>query len=77
MEDGNMKSTIELDYDVASKITLATLKDYRKNLKKELARWKKNPKTDLNPTGYWLHPEDVVGNMRRVDLLTEVIRDFE
>jgi hypothetical protein len=68
---------IELDWETASKVTLLTLKDYRKTLQKELKRWKKNPKGPDNPNGVWLHPEDVTGNMRRIDLLTEIIKDFE
>lgn len=72
-----MSRGIELDWDSASRITLLTLKDYRKYLRKELNEWKKNPKSDSNPTGYWLHPEDVVGNQRRIEMLTEIIKDFE
>ena len=72
-----MNRGIELDWDSASRITLLTLKDYRAYLKKELTQWKKNPKSDTNPDGYWLHPQDVVGNQRRIDLLTEIIKDFE
>lgn len=72
-----MNKGIELDWDTAHKITLLTLKDYRATLKSDLAKWKKNPKTDTNPTGYWLHPEDVTGNMHRINLLTEIIKDFE
>lgn len=68
---------IELDWETASKVTLLTLKDYRKTLQKELKRWKKNPKGPDNPNGVWLHPEDVTGNMRRIELLTEIIKDFE
>ena len=72
-----MSRGIELDWNSASRITLLTLKDYRAYLKKELTQWKKNPKSDTNPDGYWLHPQDVVGNQRRIDLLTEIIKDFE
>ena len=63
--------------ETANRITLLTLKDYRKYLKSELAKWKKNPKTDDNPNGYWLHPEDVSGNMLRIKHLDAVIKDFE
>ena len=72
-----MSKGIELDLDTAHKITLATLKDYRKTLRTEVSRWRKNPKSATNPTGVWLHPKDVVGNQRRIDLLTEIIKDFE
>ena len=67
---------ITLDGEVADKITYLNLKDYRAYLKKELAQWKKNPRTDDNPEGYWLHPEDVSGNIRRVEALNLIIRDF-
>jgi hypothetical protein len=53
------------------------LKDYQQGLKKELRNWKKNPKGPNNPTGVWLHPEDVTGNMRRIELLDEILKDFE
>lgn len=72
-----MKANIELDWDTAHRITLITLKDYRGSLKTELAKWKKNPKGPDNPNGVWLHPEDVVGNIRRIKLLDEIIKDFE
>ena len=72
-----MNKGIELDWDTAHRITLLTLKDYRATLKSELTRWRKNPKSATNPAGVWLHPEDVVGNQRRIDLLTEIIKDFE
>lgn len=70
-------SKLEIDMETANRITLLTLKDYRKYLKSELAKWKKNPKTDDNPNGYWLHPEDVSGNMLRIKHLDAVIKDFE
>jgi hypothetical protein len=52
------------------------LKEQQKYLKKELSDWKKNPKTDTNPGGYWLHPEDVVINTRMVEALTTVIKYY-
>lgn len=65
-----------IDGETADRITSLNLKDYRANLKSELAKWKKNPKTDENPDGYWLHPEDVSGNMRRIEALNLIIGDF-
>ena len=67
---------IELDGEVADGITLSNLKDQRAYLKKELAQWKKNPKSDTNPTGYWLHPEDVVGNTQLIAALDVIIKYF-
>ena len=68
---------ITLDGDTADRITLLTLKEYRNYLKKELSEWKKNPKTDTNPDGVWLHPEDVVINTRVIEALTTVIKQYE
>lgn len=55
--------------ETANRITLLTLKEYRKYLKWELSQYKKKK---MN-----LHPEDVVGNMQRIERLDLVIRDFE
>ena len=65
-----------IDGETADRITSMNLKDYRANLKKELADWKKNPKTEDNPKGVWLHPEDVTGNMLRIKALDLLIKDF-
>jgi hypothetical protein len=68
---------ITLDSDAADRITLLNLKEYRGFLKKELRNWRKNPLTDDNPMGHWLHPEDVALNIRVIDALTTVIKQFE
>ena len=68
---------ITLDGDTADRITLLNLKEYRTYLKKELGEWKKNPKTDDNPGGQWLHPEDVVINAQVIEALTTVIKQYE
>lgn len=68
---------ITLDGDTADRITLLTLKEYRSYLKKELSDWKKNPKTDTNPGGYWLHPEDVTINTQVIEALNTVIKQYE
>jgi hypothetical protein len=68
---------ITLDSDAADRITLLNLKEYRGFLKKELSDWRKNPRTDDNPGGQWLHPEDVALNIRVIDALTTVIKQFE
>ena len=65
-----------IDGETADRITALNLKDYRNYLKKELREWKKNPKTESNPNGYWLHPEDVTGNMLRIEALDLIIKDF-
>jgi hypothetical protein len=67
---------ITLDGEAADRITVLTLIDYRSYLKKELKQWKKNPKTDSNLDGYWLHPEDVSGNIRTIEALNLIIKHF-
>ncbi len=68
---------ITLDSDAADRITVLNLKEYRGYLKKELSDWKKNPKTEDNPNGYWLHPEDVTLNIRVIEALNLVIKQYE
>jgi hypothetical protein len=68
---------ITLDGEAANRITLLNLKEFRGYLKKELSDWKKNPRTEDNPTGYWLHPEDVVNNARVIEALNLVIKQYE
>jgi hypothetical protein len=68
---------ITLDSEAADRITVLTLKEYRSYLKKELSEWRKNPRSEDNPDGYWLHPEDVGINMRVIDALNVVIKQYE
>lgn len=51
-----------ISWATADGIVVDSLKNQRDYLKSELKKWKKNPKSDANPTGYWLHPEDVSTN---------------
>jgi hypothetical protein len=67
---------IELDAEIADGIALAVLKEQRAYLKKELARWEKNPQSDTNPNGYWMHPEDVTGNVQHIAALDLIIKYF-
>lgn len=67
---------LEIDGETADRITVLNLKDYRAYLKKELADWKKNPRTDSNASGTWLHPEDVAGNIQRIEALNLIIKDY-
>jgi hypothetical protein len=62
-----------IDRETADRITALTLRQYRACLKKELKQWKKNPKTDSNPDGHWLHPEDVARNIRAIEALDLII----
>ncbi len=66
-----------MDGEAADRITVLTLKEYRSYLKKELSEWRKNPRSEDNPDGYWLHPEDIGINMRVIDALNVVIKQYE
>jgi hypothetical protein len=61
------RGKLEIDFDTADRITLLTLKEQRKYLKKELADFKK---------GGYLHPEDVVNNTRLVQAMDMVIKYY-
>ena len=65
-----------IDGETADRITSLNLKDYRVYLKKEIKQWKKNPKSDSNPDGYWMHPEDVGINMQTIAALDLIISHF-
>jgi hypothetical protein len=71
-----MSRKIELDSEAADCITVLNLKEYRSYLKKELKQWKKNPKSDSNPGGYWLHPDDVANNIRLIESMNLIIKYF-
>ena len=67
---------VTLDGDTADRITVLTLKEQRAYLKNELSEWKKNPRTEANPDGYWLHPEDVGKNQILIHHLDAVLAYF-
>ena len=67
---------ITLDGETADRITLLNLKEYRSYLKSELAAWRKNPRTEDNLDGVWLHPEDVTGNTVTINALNLLIKHF-
>ena len=62
-----MSKKLEIDFETADRITLLTLKEQRRYLKKELADFKK---------GEYLHPEDVVNNTRVIQALDLVIKHY-
>lgn len=68
---------ITLDGEIADRITLLNLKEYKSYLTKELRDWRKNPRTEDNPNGVWLHPEDVAGNGVAINALNLIIKHFE
>ena len=65
-----------IPWEAADQITLASLINHRGYLKTELKQWKKNPKTDDNPDGYWLHPEDVARNTILIKQLDSIIEYY-
>jgi hypothetical protein len=58
---------LTIDSETADRITVLTLKNYAKYLRKELKEFKK---------GEYLHPEDVAGNIRRVEAIEFILKDF-
>ena len=62
-----MRKGLEIDFETADRITLITLKEQRKYLKKELSDFKK---------GSYLHPEDVVNNTRLVQAMDQIIKYY-
>lgn len=71
-----MAKKLEIDFETADKITVLNLLEYRKYLQKELDQWRANPRTENNPTGYWLHDEDVVNNIKVIDALGVVLKQY-
>ena len=63
-----MNKKFEIDGETADRITVLNLIDYRKYLKNELKDYRK---------GGYLHSEDVVGNLKRIEALTLIIGDFK
>ena len=62
-----MEKGLMIDYETADRITLSSLKDLRKYLKKELKEYRQ---------GQWLHPEDVVSNAEIIAVLDILIPYF-
>jgi vancomycin resistance protein YoaR len=67
---------VYIDGETADRITSHTLKNYRAYLKKEIKQWKKNPRSDSNPNGYWMHPEDVGINIQTIAALDLIIKHY-
>jgi hypothetical protein len=67
---------LTIPHEVSDGITLATLVDARAYLQSELDRWNAKLKTDSNPTGYCLHPEDVVYNTQLISAMNVVIKYY-
>ena len=67
---------LTIPFEVADGITKANLNEARRYLQSELDQWEANPKDDDNPTGYWLHPEDVVLNMKLIKAMDLLINNY-
>jgi hypothetical protein len=65
---------VKIPGEVADGITKATLIEYRNYLQSEVDQWHANPKTEDNPTGYWLHPEDLANNYKLIAAMTQLIK---
>jgi hypothetical protein len=76
MSKAKHKSYQWIDGETADRITSMNLKDYRAYIKKEIKQLKKNPKSDSNPNGYWMHPEDVGINIQTIAALDLIIGHF-
>jgi hypothetical protein len=76
MSKDKHKSYQWIDGETADRITSINLKSYRACLKKGMREWAKNPKSDTNPKGKWIHPEDLVINMQTIAALDLIIGHF-
>jgi hypothetical protein len=71
-----MSSEMTIPFEVADGITKTNLIEGRNYLQSELDQWNANPKTEDNPDGYWLHPEDVVNNMNLIRAMNLLINYY-
>lgn len=69
-------ANLEISHETADAITRDNLKDWRDYLQSELDKWEANPKNEMNPDGYWMHPEDVVGNKKYIAACNLIIHAF-
>jgi hypothetical protein len=63
-------------WETADQITVTSLKEHRGYLSKELKKWNKNPKTDDNPDGFWLHPDDVANHAVLINHMDAIINYY-
>jgi hypothetical protein len=71
-----MMNELTIPFEVADGLTKTNLIESRRYLQSELDQWEANPKDDNNPTGYWLHPDDVVNNMKLIKAMDLVIKYY-
>jgi len=76
MSKKNKLQGFVVPWETADQLTLASLKEHRGYLKNELKQWKKNPRTDDNPGGYWLHPDDVAHHAILIHHMDAIIKYY-
>ena len=59
---------LEIDGETADRITVLTLKDYAKYLRKELKQFH---------NGKYLHADDVTDNIKKVAAIELILKDFD
>ena len=64
---------LTIPVEVADNITRVNLLEAKRYLQSELDAWAENPKDELNPTGVWMHPDDVVGNGKLIRAFSMII----
>ena len=62
-----------LPQETVDSITKANLIDCKDYLESELKQWGENPRDDNNPDGYWIHPDDIVINMKLIRAMKFII----
>jgi len=71
-----MVDNITIPAEVGDGITKATLIWHRNYLQSENEQWLANPKSEDNPDGYWLHPEDLANNFVLIRSMNKLIHYF-
>jgi uncharacterized protein (DUF934 family) len=71
-----MSNGLELDFESADRITLLNLKDAYTSLKEWTDNHLANPKSDHNPDGVWMHPEDLSNNLTKYLPAFETLIDY-
>ena len=66
----------KIPQEAADIITRTNIQEWRDCLQSELDQWQANPRNEMNPDGYWLHPEDVIGNMKYIAACNLIIHAF-
>jgi hypothetical protein len=72
----SLAGQLSIPFEVADGITKANLIDARNYLQSELDQWYNNPKTEDNPTGYWIHPEDIANNHNLIRAMNLLIKYY-